>query len=154
VVFVFGTREWLWRLVFVSGFQDWLGVEGFEMTLAFGGFSMRLAFGGDLHAWQSFVIARWTHYAWTRSASHSCMRSLKLGCPILLPVSHMPSPASTVIELFVGLIITMELDVIWRWFCTSNVVGREGGSIQREVARKEVGGCEALELRPASRGGA
>jgi hypothetical protein len=69
------------------------------------------------------VIARWTHYAWTGSASHSCMRSLKLGCPILLPVSHMPFPASAIIELFVGLIITMELDVIWRWFCAGHVVG-------------------------------
>jgi hypothetical protein len=66
------------------------------------------------------VIARWTHYTWTRSASYSCMRSLKLGHPILLRVSHIPSPGSAVGELFVGLIITMELDVIWRRFCASD----------------------------------
>jgi hypothetical protein len=44
--------------------------------------------------------------------------------------------------------------VIWRWFCVGNVVGRGGRSVQREVARREVGGYEALELRPVSRGGA
>jgi hypothetical protein len=74
----------VYGLVFVSGFQDWLGMGGFEMRLAFGGFFIEIGFGGGVHAWQSFVNARWTYYAWTGSASYSCMRSLKLGRPILL----------------------------------------------------------------------
>jgi hypothetical protein len=102
VVSVFGTHEWLWGLVFVSGFQDWLGVGGFKMTFAFGRVFTEIGFWGGLHAWQSFVIARWTHYAWTGSAPHSYMRSLKLGRPILLLISHIPSPGSAVGELFVA----------------------------------------------------
>jgi hypothetical protein len=71
------------------------------MRLAFGGFFTEIGFWrGGVHAWQSFVNARWTHYAWIGSASHSCMRSLKLGRPILLRVSHIPSPGSAVGELF------------------------------------------------------
>jgi hypothetical protein len=48
VFFVFGTHEWLWELVFVSGFQDWLGMGRFEMRLAFGGFFIEIGFWGGV----------------------------------------------------------------------------------------------------------
>jgi hypothetical protein len=81
---------------------------------------LRLAFGVGSACLAIVCDCTLDSLYWTRSASYSCMRSLKLGHPILLRVSHIPSPGSAVGELFVGLIITMELDVIWRRFCASD----------------------------------